>query len=93
MFVASGSRWFAELEGWALSGKFQHVPAQARLVTALVMEAIKLHVLDRVYYPDVMIARGSAAEVELMIEEPSLVVEVMSPSTQAKDHSPISAPE
>jgi len=45
----------------------------------------KLRVLDRVYYPDVIIACEGAAEVELMVEEPSLVVEVTSPSTQATD--------
>jgi len=49
------------------------------------VEAIKLHVFDRVYYPDVMVACGPAAEVELIIEEPSLVVEVTSPSTRATD--------
>src|SRR4051812_36730684 len=38
-------------------------------------EGIKLHVLDRVYSPAVMLACGGAAEGELMIEEPSLVVE------------------
>ena len=49
------------------------------------VEAIKLHVFDRVYYPDVMIVCGGASEVELIIEEPSLVVEVTSPSTRATD--------
>jgi Uma2 family endonuclease len=49
------------------------------------VEAIKLHIGDRVYYPDVMAACGAAAEVELIVEEPSLVVEVTSPSTRATD--------
>ena len=46
---------------------------------------VKLRVADRVYYPDVILACGKAAEVELIIEEPSLVVEVTSPSTRATD--------
>ena len=46
---------------------------------------VKLHAADRVYYPDVILACGKAAEVELIIEEPSLVVEVTSPSTRATD--------
>ena len=61
-----------------------HAPAR-RSGCRVFVEAIKLHVFDRVYYPDVMIACGSAAEVELMVEEPSLVVEVTSPSTRATD--------
>ncbi len=46
---------------------------------------VKLRAADRVYYPDVILACGKAAEVELIIEEPSLVVEVTSPSTRATD--------
>ena len=41
--------------------------------------------VDRIYYPDVIVACGKAAEVELIIEEPALVVEVSSPSTRATD--------
>src|SRR5215212_710770 len=52
-----------------------HTPAR-RCGCRVFVEAIKLHVLDRVYYPDVMIACGNAAEAELMIEAPSLVAEV-----------------
>ena len=61
-----------------------HAPAR-RSGCRVFVEAIKLHVLDRVYYPDVMIACGSAAEVELIVDEPSLVAEVTSPSTRATD--------
>ena len=61
-----------------------HAPAR-RSGCRVFVEAIKLRVLDRVYYPDVIIACEGAAEVELMVEEPSLVVEVTSPSTQATD--------
>jgi Uma2 family endonuclease len=40
---------------------------------------------DRMYYPDVIVACGKAAEVELIIDQPTLVVEVTSPSTRATD--------
>lgn len=40
---------------------------------------------DRIYYPDAIIACGGAAAVDLIIEEPSLIVEVTSPSTRATD--------
>lgn len=49
-------------------------------------EAVKLRAaVDRVYYPDVVVACGPAAEVELIIEEPSVVVEVISPGTRGID--------
>jgi Uma2 family endonuclease len=64
----------------------RHLHAAARRRGCRVfVEAIKLHIFDRVYYPDVMVACGDAAEVELIVEEPSLVVEVTSPSTRATD--------
>jgi len=40
---------------------------------------------DRIYYPDVIVACGKAAEVDLIVEAPSIVVEVTSPSTGATD--------
>jgi len=46
---------------------------------------VKLKVAGRVYYPDVILACGTAANVDLIVEEPSLVVEVTSPSTRATD--------
>ena len=46
---------------------------------------VKLRVADRVYYPDVMVACGAAADVEQIVEQPVLVVEVTSPSTRATD--------
>lgn len=46
---------------------------------------VKLKAQNRVYYPDVMVACGTAATVELIVDEPSLVVEVTSPSTRATD--------
>jgi Uma2 family endonuclease len=46
---------------------------------------VKLRAADRIYYPDVVLACGRAAEVEWIVEEPLLVVEVTSPSTRATD--------
>jgi Uma2 family endonuclease len=40
---------------------------------------------DRIYYPDLMVVCGAAAEVALIVSEPSMVVEVTSPSTRATD--------
>ena len=47
---------------------------------------VKLRVAgDRIYYPDVMVACGAAGEVALIVTEPSMVIEVTSPSTRATD--------
>jgi len=59
-------------------------PARARRCTVLATD-VKLHAGDRIYYPDAMVACGKAAEVELIIEAPSLIVEVTSPSTRSID--------
>lgn len=40
---------------------------------------------DRIYYPDLLVACGRAAEVELIVDAPSVVVEVTSPGTRATD--------
>lgn len=40
---------------------------------------------ERIYYPDVVVACGTAARVELIIDAPSVIVEVTSPSTRATD--------
>lgn len=40
---------------------------------------------DRIYYPDLLVACGRAAEVDLIVDAPTLVVEVTSPSTRATD--------
>jgi Uma2 family endonuclease len=52
---------------------------------SVVAAEVKVRVADRVYYPDVMVACGRAAEVELIVEEPTVLVEVTSPSTRATD--------
>ncbi len=41
--------------------------------------------VDRIYYPDIVIACGKAADVDLVVEQPSLVAEVTSPGTRATD--------
>lgn len=46
---------------------------------------VKLKAGSSIYYPDVMIACGRAAQVDLIVEEPLLVVEVTSPSTRGTD--------
>jgi Uma2 family endonuclease len=40
---------------------------------------------DRFYYPDLIVACGIAGDVELVVEEPCLVVEVTSPASRAID--------
>lgn len=50
------------------------------------IEGVKLRVSDDVfYYPDVMVACGSEVGSPLFEEEPCLLVEVISPSTEAID--------
>jgi len=46
---------------------------------------VKLKAGSNIYYPDIMIACGRAAQVDLIVEEPLLVVEVTSPSTRGTD--------
>jgi Uma2 family endonuclease len=49
-------------------------------------EAVKLLAAnDVMYYPDIMVACGAAADVDEVIEAPCLIVEVTSPSTAATD--------
>lgn len=62
-----------------------HPPARSRGCLVLATDVQLLAASDRVYYPDVMIACGSAGHVERLVEQPSLVVEVTSPSTRGID--------
>jgi Uma2 family endonuclease len=49
-------------------------------------EAVKLRAAgDLVYYPDLIVACGEAADVDQVVEAPCLVVEVTSPGTAATD--------
>jgi Uma2 family endonuclease len=64
--------------------RYLHTPARKRGCRVFATQ-VKLKVADRVYYPDVMVACGRAAQIELIVEEPVLVVEVASPSTRATD--------
>jgi Uma2 family endonuclease len=61
-----------------------HTPARKRGCRVFASD-VKLHSADRIYYPDVIVACGKAANVEYIVEAPSLVVEVTSPSTRATD--------
>jgi len=40
---------------------------------------------DRIYYPDVMVGCGAATHVEMIVEAPSLIAEVISRATRATD--------
>jgi Uma2 family endonuclease len=40
---------------------------------------------DRIYYPDNMLVCGKAASVDLVVDAPSMIVEVTSPSTRGTD--------
>jgi len=62
-----------------------HGPARARVCLVLASDVQLLAAADRVYYPDVMLACGAAANVEHRVERPSLIAEVTSPSTRATD--------
>src|SRR5689334_13798868 len=59
-------------------------PAKRRGCRVFASE-VKVQVADRVYYPDVMVACGRAAEVEQIVEEPTFLAEVTSRSTRATD--------
>lgn len=49
-------------------------------------EAVMLRAAqDRMYYPDILVACGKAAEVEQIVDAPAVIVEVTSPSTRATD--------
>lgn len=62
-----------------------HPAARARGCRVFITEVKLRAAVDRIYYPDVIVACGKAAQVELIVEEPSLVVEVTSPGTRATD--------
>jgi Uma2 family endonuclease len=61
-----------------------HGPARARQCSVLATD-VKLRADDRIYYPDLMVVCGKAADVELIVNAPSLVAEVTSPSTRSID--------
>lgn len=62
-----------------------HGPTRGRRCRVFA-EMVKLRAaVDRIYYPDIIVACEKAAEVELIVHEPSLVVEVTSRSTRATD--------
>jgi Uma2 family endonuclease len=62
-----------------------HQPARKRGCRVFAADVKLKAAADRIYYPDVIVACGKAAQVELIVEEPMLVVEITSPSTRASD--------
>lgn len=62
-----------------------HRAAKRRGCRVFGMEVKLKAAADRIYYPDLIVACGKAAEVELIIEQPGVVVEITSPSTRATD--------
>jgi Uma2 family endonuclease len=65
--------------------RYLHRATRARGCKVFATDVRLRAAVDRIYYPDVIVACGSAAEVERIIVEPSLVVEVTSASTGATD--------
>ena len=62
-----------------------HAHARQRGCRVLATDVKLRAAADRIYYPDAMVACGAAASVELVVDAPSLIVEVTSPSTRATD--------
>lgn len=62
-----------------------HQAARARGCRVFAVDVKLKPAADRIYYPDVIVACGEAAQVDLIVEAPSLIVEVTSPSTRATD--------
>jgi Uma2 family endonuclease len=62
-----------------------HPPARARGCRVFATDVKLRAAADRIYYPDVIVACGQAAQVELIIDAPTLIVEVTSRSTRATD--------
>jgi Uma2 family endonuclease len=62
-----------------------HGPARRR-GCRVYMEGVKLRAAeDKIYYPDVIVACREPAEDQLVVDSPSIVVEVTSPSTRTTD--------
>jgi Uma2 family endonuclease len=62
-----------------------HHAARARGCRVFATDVKLWAATDRIYYPDIIVACGKAAQVALIIEEPTLIVEVTSPGTRATD--------
>jgi Uma2 family endonuclease len=62
-----------------------HAAAKKRGCRVLAIEIMLRAASDRYYYPDLIVACGLAGEVERIVEEPTVVVEITSPSTRATD--------
>ena len=62
-----------------------HGVARRRGCRVFMAEVMLRAANDRFYYPDALVACGRASEVERIVTEPTVVVEVTSPSTRATD--------
>ena len=62
-----------------------HAATRRRGCRVFAMDVKLRAAADRIYYPDAIVASGEAAEVELIIELPTVVLEITSPSTRATD--------
>ncbi|MBI4503615.1 MAG: Uma2 family endonuclease [Gemmatimonadetes bacterium] len=62
-----------------------HQPARSRGCRVFATDVKLRAAADRIYYPDIILACGKAADVERIVQEPALVAEVTSPSTRATD--------
>jgi len=66
-------------------GRLFHAAARKRGCRVFLIDVMLRAANDRFYYPDLIVACGKAGEVERIVEEPTVVVEVTSPSTRATD--------
>lgn len=62
-----------------------HAVARKRGCRVYIAEVMLRAADDRFYYPDAIVACGRASEVERIVTDPSVIVEVTSPSTRATD--------
>ena len=62
-----------------------HAVARTRGCRVFIAEVLLRAADDRFYYPDAIVACGRASEVERIVTDPTVVVEVTSPSTRATD--------
>ncbi len=64
----------------ALRTSFRRTPCMVFFADVKVRAAA-----DRIYYPDLVIACGKAAQVDVIIDQPTFIVEVTSPKSRATD--------
>ena len=84
VFAMSGVTTRHNLINLNLTGHL-HAPAKRRGCRVFGIDVKLKAAKDRIYYPDLIVACGKAAEVELIVDAPTVVVEITSPSTRATD--------